>query len=205
VTRARDLLSSSEAKELIWFFRWAASEMGFRAANMEGGTGGGDATAKTWKSQRAMDAVPRERRVRAGLAQLGQQQQETLRIAYEGKRHSPEIHEALGDFADLAMKMPAAREAHAQYVAKWKPRKLGEKQPYSLETWLVISAKHGSEVLPVIRTQVEEHVRRALDAFSAVFEPEPHEPAPPKERAPRGPNKEHGTPFIAREPTGDHR
>jgi len=240
-------ISSDEAKDLRWFFRWAASAFGFRAQAIEvQGAPAGKRLLPLWdeddehatktvpgelatlerlpkarpaksKQQRVsseperitdqnLAAVRRERRIRQGLALLSTYDYQALRLAYEGKRHSKEIHDALGDFADLAMHMPRAREAYDKYVHKFKPKKLGQ-QPYSLETWLVILAKHGDPLLPPLRDDVETAVGAALEAYAAQVEPPSAEelpPAPrPRPRKERGPNVEHGVPFLAHVPEDD--
>lgn len=237
---SRSLISSDEAKDLRWFFRWAASAFGFRAQVIEvASPPSGKRPAPLWDevtdirtrlpevevpeqgnpiaptksrqvrvaspdriTDRNLEAVRRERRIRRAVETLEPVDFQVLRLAYEGKRHSLEIHQELGDFADLAMHMPRARTAYAKYVAKFKPQKLGQ-QPFSLETWLVILSKHGDPLLAPLRDDVEEVVSRALGIYANVVAPPSREelpPAPPpKPRKRPAPRAEQGIPFLPAE------
>ena len=154
---------------------------------------------KTWRTQRALDAVVRERRIRLGMARLTHEHQAILRVAYEGRVLSKELREALGDFCDLALRMPSVDVAYDHYLANWKPTKRIP-NPYGRETWLVIAAKHGSDLLPRLRNEVEAAVAAALTAFAAVVDPVAQEEAPPRVRATRAPRRDGGPPFMFDEP-----
>ena len=192
---------SDAANDVRWFYGSAAAAMGFRAMNPEPGPGGGSITDKTWRTQGQLDAVRRERGIREALAKLDTDTVEVLRMWAESKRHDKEIHERLGEYAELCMRSSRCARAYGAYLEAEavKASKGKRAAAFSYETWLAIACKHGDDVVAQLREDAETVVSTALTAYQTAaggLVPQPKAP-----RAPRGPNKENGVPFM---PDDDH-
>lgn len=173
-------LNSPAADDVRWFFRCAAAAIGHRASpcapyaetETHGQRKGPECVyvhatkrsaseATTSKSDDVLAAVARERRIRTALEQVSTPTYRTLQLAYESRQHTPEIRRVLGDFADLAMRLPRCQAAYARYVE-------GAEKPLEIEVWLTKRCRDvgkGDGALRSVREDAERAIGDALAAY----------------------------------------
>jgi hypothetical protein len=159
-----DLLQSEAARDMIWYHRRRAGEMGFKASDPEPKTRSSSHADRTTRNDRHLKAVVEERRINQGLFHLSRFHRETLRIAYEAKRRDPQLHAVLGEFADLAMRTGEAELLYGSYVEHFQPKE-GADHPLTMETWVIVG--NGKPFVEKIRKALELVLRPALDAYEA--------------------------------------
>ncbi|MFA5186306.1 MAG: hypothetical protein WC551_07520 [Patescibacteria group bacterium] len=152
----------------------------------------GASASTTEMPESVRQAVVKERRIRRGLEKLPPKLYRTLELAYEAHQHGPEIRGVLGDFSDLAMRLPRCRKAYEKYLVD--PEGDGLSMEVWLTRWCRVRGKADSALMR-IRDETEEAISAALEAYQRVrIPPSSHEePSLPK-RQPR-----RTVPFLANE------
>jgi len=191
----QQILGSKAAADIQWFFQDAEASLGIHASNAEGGGGGSASDSSDRKNLkfsfdlRHRGAVRRERRVRWRLARLTSETYRILQIAYESKRYSNRVKDALGVFVDLAIKRPRLDAAYRRYCERFTPETAGA-MPLHVRDWLEVVSdpnKQRDDTLKLARADADRTVAEAVRVYQAVPAP-PEEakltrPPPPKPRA----------------------
>jgi hypothetical protein len=123
------------------------------------------ARSTTEMHDRRVALVPKERRVRAGVAKLPAEQQAVLQLWAMSKQPDPEIWAVLGQVSDLAMHMDRLQTAHAKYI--------DDGGAYSLATWLIGICKQDKPLIGMAKREAEDAVVEALEAYREVRDPPP--------------------------------
>jgi hypothetical protein len=173
-------LYSPAAADCRWYFRCADGALGFKAMNPDAD----GHTDPTTRMLRIAD-VPKERRIRLALGQLSMPTYRTIALAYGGRQHTPEMRRVLGDFPDLAMRLPRCQTSYQRY------REDGG--TLDLDVWLTKRCRDkgkADSALVRLRDEAEHAVSDALAAYQSVrTQPTEEELAGeerPARRAPRG-------------------
>ena len=157
--------------ELRWYFRWAGADCGFRAQAYGGSGGGGGNPEADRTTDKQVEAYGKQRRVRAGLAQVDGDTLAILRLAFEGHGRDTAILVALGDVAELVYAAEVTRTLHAgsedraQAQAKREGRKRGRR---SFGEWLASACRDGLPGLDRIREAQDLMLAEAVAAYARV-------------------------------------
>jgi hypothetical protein len=131
----------------------------------------GAARSTTEIADHRLVLVPKERRIRGGLAKLTAEGRATIEQWALSRQHGPEVWRELGQAGDLAMHREPCRKAFAAYT------KAGGE--HSLEVWLInmcCHADHHRAFITKIRRDAEDAAIEQIVTFKAVVEaPSPFE------------------------------
>jgi hypothetical protein len=88
---------------------------------------GGSSPSTTSKPDHVVDAVAKERRIRTALARVEPSVRALLERAYTARQYTPEIRRVLGEFADVAMRLPRCVNAYERYLSAWHRKRPPER------------------------------------------------------------------------------
>jgi hypothetical protein len=153
--------------DLTWYWQQSASEMGIASSwgpmvsAAQGAFGGSAAKPDQRMTDAHMRATARHRAIRKRLDSLSSEHASTLWHVYGGTNAPPQTVAHLGQLANLAAHMPAAREAYEADQAKAK----GGKAPkLNIKAWLALSC---SSQHPALASIIEQTIQAFMAAIEA--------------------------------------